>query len=71
MDLAFWLDSTHLLAQISTAYFPCYFFSSRKKNVKKMIKFLSEPYLPYTNSIITSFGIQMIYIKHLKSVDIT
>ena len=31
IGMAFWLDSTLLLAQISTAYFPCYFFSSRKK----------------------------------------
>jgi hypothetical protein len=30
-DLVFWLDSMLILAQISTAYFPCYFFSSRKK----------------------------------------
>ena len=34
MDLAFWLDSTHLLAQISTAYFPVTFFRQGKKRKK-------------------------------------
>ena len=34
IGMAFWLDSTRLLAQISTAYFPCYFFRQGKKRKK-------------------------------------
>jgi len=51
MDMAFRLDATHMLAQISTAYFPCFFcpvlslskYQAKENKIKKSTIYFEEP----------------------------